>query len=157
MDISYSCTQQGVGQLAAASPRVVLIPLLILLLLLGAGELGVWVGSYNFSQRRHIMARGLVASKAHEINSMIHSWLAPVIAGAAVVRRTPHIAGISRDVQSIAQPILEKVSARCLSPKSFNLAFQASFGTLSWVRDRGPGAWRGCCMIRGVPCMHCRQ
>ncbi|GIM01945.1 hypothetical protein Vretimale_6636, partial [Volvox reticuliferus] len=109
---------KGLRHLIVASPIVLVVPTLVLLLLVVAGELGVWAAARSHLKQMRLEARATAHSAAQQIQFILQSQQAPVVAFASLIKQNPNIVDLNKQLVPVMSSLL-----RQLDPSNRTLRF----------------------------------
>ncbi|GIL49893.1 hypothetical protein Vafri_6202 [Volvox africanus] len=109
---------KGLRHLIVSSPIVLVVPVLVLILLVVAGELGVWAAARSHRNQMRLEARTAAHSAAQQIQFILQGQQAPVVAFASFIKQNPNIVDLNKQLEAVMNSLL-----RQLDPSNRTLRF----------------------------------
>ena len=97
---------RSTAQVLRSAPLwTIALPLFTLALILVAGEVSVAISAQRFRQERQVLTSTALSSMVVQLNFLLQSWAAPIVAAAAVVAEQPYVPQVVASAGAAQQPM----------------------------------------------------
>lgn len=98
---------RSTAQVLRSAPLwTIALPLLTLALIIVAGEVSVAISAQRFRQERHVLTSTALNGMVVQLDFLLQSWAAPIVAAAAVVAEQPYVPQVVASSGEAQQPMV---------------------------------------------------